>query len=92
MTASAQAILEDNLESPGMFVFGNSTPNIGWGPMEIHGLDSCFCDSVRVPCYGNTCPTGHLHQAIIQRIYHRSNNNDTLSYYDHVAGTMSGIL
>ena len=88
MTSSALCIQQDHAESPGSFVFGNATPNIGSGPMEIHGLDSCFCDSVRVPCYLNNCPAGHLHQVITQRIYHR-NNSDTLTYYDHIAGTMT---
>ncbi len=89
MTASAIDILLHHQESSGHLIFSNSTPNIGWGPLEIHGIDSCFCDSTPISCQNLLlCPDSTPHKQVVnQRIYHRSGN--TMTYYDHRAGTMS---
>ena len=58
MTASALIIAQQHTETPGLITLSNATPNIGWGPMEIHGSNSCWCDTVTVPCSTITCPDG----------------------------------
>jgi hypothetical protein len=66
----------------------NATPNVGWGPLEIHGVNSCFCDTVSVPCATVACPDGDPpSQLLDQRIYHK--NANTMTYWDRPAGTMS---
>ncbi|TAL59460.1 MAG: T9SS type A sorting domain-containing protein [Bacteroidetes bacterium] len=88
MTASALCIQQYHSEYPGTITLANATPNIGRGPIEIHGIDSCFCDTVPVPC-STVCPTGkQFKRIVIQRIYQRQ-GGDTLSYYDHIAGKMA---
>jgi PKD domain-containing protein/proprotein convertase P-domain-containing protein len=98
MTASALSISKDInpftfqsiFEIPGNINFDNATPNIGWGPLEIHGVDSCYCDSVLVPCTVTSCPSGNPVKHIVhQVIYHRQNNSDSLTYYERNAGYMS---
>ena len=87
MTASARDIILHHNESPGHLVFSNSTPNIGWGPLEVHGIDSCFCGTTPVTCLDSFCPDSTpVMRLVNQRIYHRSGN--TMSYYDHPAGKM----
>ncbi|HKR04332.1 MAG TPA: PKD domain-containing protein [Bacteroidia bacterium] len=77
-------------EIPGNINFDNATPNIGWGPLEIHGVDSCYCDSVLVPCTTTSCPSGNpVKHVVHQVIYHRQNNNDSLTSYERNAGFMS---
>ncbi|TAL60067.1 MAG: T9SS type A sorting domain-containing protein [Bacteroidetes bacterium] len=89
MTASALCIQQYHLEGPGNLQIANATPNIGRGPIEIHAIDSCFCDTVPVPCSTTICPGGNpVKHIIIQRIYQRV-GNDTLLHYDRVAGHMS---
>ncbi len=88
MTASGVDIMMHHTEFPGSIVFSNSTPNIGWGPLEIHGIDSCFCGTTPVSCLDTLCPDSSLvKQLVNQRIYHRSGN--TMTFYDRPAGTMS---
>jgi len=98
MTASALSISKDinpfthqsGFEIPGNLNFDNATPNIGWGPLEIHGVDSCYCDSVLVPCTTSGCPSGNPVKHIVhQVVYQRQNNNDTLTSYERTAGYMS---
>jgi PKD repeat protein len=98
MTASALSISKDinpfthqsTFEIPGNINFDNATPNIGWGPLEIKGVDSCFCDSVLVPCTTTSCPSGNPIKHIVhQVIYHRQNNSDSLTYFERTAGYMS---
>jgi flagellar hook assembly protein FlgD len=98
MTCAALSISKDinpfthasNFEIPGNINFDNATPNIGWGPLEIKGIDSCYCDSVLVPCTTTNCPNGDpVKQVVHQVIYHHQNGNDTLSYYERTAGYMS---
>lgn len=88
ITSSALSIMQDNHEYPGHITVGVATPNIGWGPLEIHGIQSCFCDTVQVNCSTTLCPNGNPPtQLVNQRIYHK--NANTMSYYDRPAGTMS---
>src|SRR6185295_8940520 len=79
------------VEVPGNINWDNYTPNIGWGPLEIHGVDTCFCnDTVPVPCTTTQCPDlSYPKQRIHQVIYQRVNNSDTLQHYERPAGTMS---
>ncbi len=88
ITASYKAINDSWYEIPTKVYFGNATPNIGWGPLEIHGVDSCFCnDTIPVPCT-TTCGNGPIKHLIKQRVYVYQ-NSDTLAYYDRTAGKMT---
>ena len=88
MTASALCIQNDHDEYPGNITLANATPNIGYGPLEIHGTGSCYCDTVSVPCSTTICPDGSLPEELVtQRVYHR--NNNTMTYFDRPAGAMS---
>jgi subtilisin-like proprotein convertase family protein len=73
MTASGLIIQQQHTELPGLITFSNATPNIGFGPMEIHGTGNCYCDSVRVACSTVACPGsgGAPKEQITQRIYQR---------------------
>lgn len=78
MTASALIIQNEHTEYPGYMTLSNATPNIGWGPMEIHGSDSCFCGTQPVPCSTLVCPDGSTpKQKLIQTIYHKNNGTIT---------------
>lgn len=84
MTASAQIIQSQHTETPGLLTLSNATPNIGWGPMEIHGSNSCWCDTVTVPCSTSICPDGsYPRQKLLQTIYHKNGgvitSHDTLT-------------
>jgi PKD repeat protein len=89
MTASAQIIQNQHTEYPGLLTLSNATPNIGWGPMEIHGSNSCWCDTVSVACSTPMCPDGsYPKQKLKQTIYHKSGS--TISSYDVLTeGVMS---
>ncbi|CAN5611818.1 hypothetical protein BH11BAC1_BH11BAC1_25510 [soil metagenome] len=87
MTASYQCIMNDHNENGNRLYIGNATPNIGWGPLEIHGSNTCYCDTVIVNCT-DTCPNGSgPRQLVDQTIYHK--NGNTMSSYTHPAGTMT---
>ena len=89
MTASAKEIMNNHNETPGFLYISNATPNIGYGPIEIYGLDSCFCGTTYVPC-GTVCPNGQEIKHIVkQRIYQKVPGNDTLTFYDRIAGAMT---
>jgi hypothetical protein len=89
VTASALEIQTSWVETPGRIEVGNSTPNIGYGPLEIFGIDSCFCNGVPAPC-NTPCPTGqNLTHVIRQRIYRKLPGTDTLGFYDRDAGQMT---
>jgi subtilisin-like proprotein convertase family protein len=84
MTASALIIQNQHTEYPGLITLSNATPNIGWGPMEIHGSNSCWCDTVTVPCSTSQCPDGsYPKQKLKQTIYHKNGSvitsHDTLT-------------
>lgn len=89
MTASAKEIQLNHSETPGALDISNATPNIGYGPIEIYGMDSCFCGTTPVPC-GTMCPGGEeMKHLIKQRIYVKLPGTDTLGYYDRNAGEMT---
>jgi subtilisin-like proprotein convertase family protein len=84
MTASALIIQNQHTEYPGLLTLSNATPNIGWGPMEIHGSNSCWCDTITVPCSTVQCPDGsYPKQKLKQTIYHKNGSvitsHDTLT-------------
>lgn len=88
MTASGQIIIDQHTEYPGYITLSNATPNIGWGPMEIHGVDTCFCGTTMVPCSTTVCPNGQpVKQMVMQTIYHK--NGNVMTSYMRNAGTMS---
>ncbi len=88
MTASAAALTGSFERNDTVFV-DNATPNIGWGPLEIHGIDSCFCDLVPVPCSTVACPGTGLapKQLVKQTIYHKDHGSVTT--WTRPAGTMT---
>ncbi|MBK8584424.1 MAG: proprotein convertase P-domain-containing protein [Bacteroidetes bacterium] len=89
MTASGKEILDHHTENPGFLYISNATPNIGYGPIDIYGYDSCFCGTTNVPC-NTTCPNGDLIKHIVkQRIFQKIPGSDTLGYYDRIAGQMT---
>ena len=89
MTASAKEILENHTEEPGFLYISNATPNIGSGPLDIFGIDSCFCGTTHVPC-GTICPNGdQIKHVVKQRVYQKVPGLDTLRYYDRFAGKMT---
>jgi subtilisin-like proprotein convertase family protein len=89
MTASGKEIMMNHNETPGALYISNATPNIGYGPIEIYGIDTCYCGNTLVPC-GTICPNGEDIQHVIkQRIYQKVAGNDTLTFYDRTAGRMT---
>ena len=88
LQSSDDAMTPQYSESFGYMYVYNATPNIGWGPLEINGVNSCFCDTVSVPCATVACPNGDPPtQLVNQRIYHK--NGSTMTYWDRPAGTMA---
>ncbi len=88
MTASALIIQNDHPESLGYMRLSNATPNIGWGPMEIHGSGQCYCDTVSVSCATTICPNGQpVKELVKQTIYHK--NHGIMTNYTRNAGYMS---
>jgi subtilisin-like proprotein convertase family protein len=89
MLASADIISSQHTETPGLITLSNATPNVGWGPMEIHGSNFCWCDTISVPCSTTLCPSGNPPtQQLIQRLYHK--NGNTITSFDTLTpGTMS---
>ncbi|MBL0341953.1 MAG: T9SS type A sorting domain-containing protein [Bacteroidetes bacterium] len=88
MTASALIIQNEHTEYPGYLTLSNATPNIGYGPLEVRGINVCYCDTVIVGCSTPLCPDGsYPKQLITQRVYHK--NGQTMSFYDNPAGTMT---
>jgi hypothetical protein len=88
VTSSAKEILSAINEQPGALYISNTTPNIGYGPIELYGIDSCFCDGVPASCL-TPCPnSGELEHIVRQRIYRKIPGSDTLGFYDRTAGKM----
>ena len=88
MIASGKIIQDTYQEFAGNITLANATPNIGYGPLEIHGINQCYCDTVQVPCTTTTCPDGSYPKQLVQQtIYHRSGN--TMTSWTRAAGTMS---
>lgn len=88
MLASATIIQGDHTEYTGQIRLGNGTPNIGWGPMEVHGVDTCFCGAQQVHCSTSVCPNNDpVQQLVVQTIYHKNGSN--ITKYNRHAGFMS---
>ena len=91
MIASASIIAAEHTEYVGYMRLSNATPNIGWGPMEIHGIDSCFCGTDNIPCPVDpnfVCPDfSYVKQRVRQTIYRREGNS--MTSYTRSAGMMS---
>lgn len=88
MTNSGFHIQNDHAEHNGHITLGTATPDIGYGPLEMRGIDQCYCDTVLVPCATTECPDGSDPKELVnQRIYHK--NGATMTYYDTPAGTMT---
>ncbi len=89
MTASAAALLDGSHESNDTLYVNNATPNIGWGPLEIHGINQCYCDTALVPCSTTACPVTGLppKQLVVQTIYHKEQG--AVTQYTRPAGTMT---
>jgi hypothetical protein len=68
-----------------------STPQTGFGPLEILATDTFVCgtDTI-IGTAPAICPDGVTYPKILvdQRIYHK-NTNGTMSHYDRPAGTMT---
>ena len=89
VTSSAKEILSSINEVPGAIYISNTTPNIGYGPIELYGIDSCFCNGVPSNC-NTPCPNGgEMEHIVRQRIYKKIPGNDTLGFYDRTAGKMT---
>lgn len=90
MTNGASTILSGNQINYGVpeIRVTTSTPNIGYGPLEIRGIGECYCGEEPVSCSVSTCPDGSYPKELItQRVYHKSGN--VLTYYDRPAGHMT---
>ena len=86
MTASA-GVMTQHTEYQGSLRISNGTPNIGYGPLEIHGTGECYCDTVRLDSCTAPCPPGMLKEKVIQTIYHKM--GDSLTTYTRPAGYMA---
>ncbi len=67
-----------------------STPNIGFGPLEVNALDTVICgtDTISHPPSGFVCPNGQtMRQLVMQRVYHK--NGNVMTSYLRPAGTMT---
>lgn len=89
MISSAKEIQVNHTEVPGALYIANATPNIGYGPLEIYGVDTCFCGNTQVPCNTICAASGEIEHMIKQRIYQKVPGTDSLTFYDRTAGTMS---
>lgn len=67
-----------------------STPNIGFGPLEVRTTPTAICgtDTFYNVASNFTCPNGQpLRQILNQRVYQK--NGNTMSYIDRFAGSMT---
>ncbi len=89
-----------NGQENGRLRLTGSTPNIGWGPLTVRGVDAngyrsfvCGTDTFSINDPGSnvefTCPNGNPEpkQIIYQRVYQK--NNGAMTYYEHESGTMT---
>lgn len=87
MINSGQYLVNNWTEHPGYLTEGVNTPNIGYGPMEMHGTGSCYCDTMLADC-ASPCPDGSdPKQLVNQTVYHKS--NELMTKYTIPAGTMT---
>jgi subtilisin-like proprotein convertase family protein len=67
-----------------------STPNVGFGPLEVRALPTAICGTdtfYNVPS-NFVCPNGDpLKQLVVQRVYRKTGN--TMTYTDRTAGSMT---
>jgi len=89
MTATADIITQQHTETPGMIRLSNATPNIGWGPMEIHGSNNCWCDTVAVPCSTSVCPNGNPPTQQLRQTIYRKQGGVITAVDTLTPGTMS---
>ena len=88
MTAACTNWVTPYTESAGYLNVSTATPNVGYGPLEIHGTSNCFCDQASVPCSTSLCPDGSTPKiGVNQRVYHK--NGSIMTYWDRPAGTMA---
>lgn len=78
------------VEYPGELRLSVSTPNIGYGPLEIRALPVAICGTdtfYNVP--GSfSCPNGQpLKQLVVQRIFQK--NGNVMNFLDRPAGSMT---
>ncbi len=67
-----------------------STPNIGFGPLEVRTTTTYVCGTdTFTGTAPSICPDGvtYPRQLINQRVYHK--NGNTMTYYDRPGGTMT---
>ncbi len=67
-----------------------SSPNVGWGPLEIRTTTTYICGTDTLTGTApTTCPNTGLppRQLIKQRVYHK--NGNVMTYYDRDAGSMT---
>lgn len=67
-----------------------STPNIGFGPLEVRALPTAICgtDTFYNVASNFVCPNGDpLKQLVVQRVYKKTGT--TMTYYDRTAGSMT---
>ncbi len=67
-----------------------STPNIGYGPLEVRATTTAICgtDTFTNVASNFTCPNGqYLRTLVNQRVYHK--NGNTMTYTDRFAGSMT---
>lgn len=67
-----------------------STPNIGFGPLEVRAIPTAICgtDTFYNVASNFVCPNGQpLRNIVNQRVYHK--NGNTMTYTDRFAGSMT---
>lgn len=90
------------LPNRGRLTITGSTPNLGFGPLEVKGVDQngyqwFLCGQDTISLYNPTasssivpnCPNGatNPHQLLIQDIYHK--NGNTMTYSEYKTGHMT---
>jgi subtilisin-like proprotein convertase family protein len=87
MTNSGKYIKDHWTEHSGYLTEGVATPNIGWGPLEMHGTGECYCDSILVDCAATCLDGSYPKEKVLQTIYHKK--GDTMTSYTLSAGYMT---
>ena len=90
---------QSNSTNPGRLRVSGSTPNQGYGPLEVRGVNAqgyrtfiCGPDTITIyaPADNNgfTCPNGYEgKQRLYQRVYQK--NGNAMTYTEELAGTMT---
>ena len=90
---------QNDPSNPGRLRVTGSTPNIGYGPLNVRGVDQngyrwflCGTDTLSlydpnssIDYTDASCPD--LKQLILQRVYHK--NGSSMTFTEHIAGTMT---